>query len=418
MASGVSLKSCENTAAIGPTSICSIPHGSDHRSRGRTHRAPPSSPSRACVARGAVDVLAVRRRRATGVDEGALLGRHDADEPVRGHVGDLRVVPVEEVVDRELPVARDHELLDAGHDLEVAAQHHEVDREPRRRPEVVVERRRGRVHRCEDEALVRVELRDLAEPVLGAVELVVVQLRHPGDADEAAVEAIGPPVVGAHEDLGVALLGAADRVATMSAGVEEALDAAVLLAHDEHVVAPDRRSKKSPAFGIWRLVAQELPRPAEDQLHLLLEDVRVAEDPSIDLARARSRRACRRRRGSMTSCTSSSRSKVRRGPGRMENGGSVDGTASLPLSDIRVVDLTIAQGRAPVRAPARRLGRRRRARRAAGRSLPARGGSDARNLHRNKRTVDARPEGRRRGSRACYGSPIAPTSSSRTCVPR
>ena len=32
-----------------------------------------------------------------------------------------------------------------------------------------------------------------------------------------------------------------------------------------------------------RLLTHELPRPPEDQLHLLLEDVRVAEYPAIDL---------------------------------------------------------------------------------------------------------------------------------------
>ena len=70
----------------------------------------------------------------------------------------------------------------------------------------------------------------------------------------------------------------------------------------------------------------------------------------------------------------------------MENGGSVDGTGSLPLDDIRVVDLTIARagpqcvrqladwGADVVRIehPADPAGV---------------GGSDARNLHRNKRTV-------------------------------
>ena len=78
----------------------------------------------------------------------------------------------------------------------------------------------------------------------------------------------------------------------------------------------------------------------------------------------------------------------------MENGGSVDGTAALPLSDIKVVDLTIARagpqcvrqladwGADVVRVehPADPAGV---------------GGSDARNLHRNKRSVplDLKAEG-------------------------
>ena len=51
------------------------------------------------------------------------------DQAHRRHVGDLGVIPVEDVVDSELPVAVDDELLDAGDDLDVTGRD-QVDAEP------------------------------------------------------------------------------------------------------------------------------------------------------------------------------------------------------------------------------------------------------------------------------------------------
>ena len=92
----------------------------------------------------------------------------------------------------------------------------------------------------------------------------------------------------------------------------------------------------------------------------------------------------------------------------------MDGTGSLPLDDIRVVDLTIARagpqcvrqladwGADVVRVepPSDPAGVR---------------GSDARNLHRNKRTValDLKADGAIEHAAPAHRS--APTSSSRTC---
>src|SRR4051812_3419806 len=105
-----------------------------------------------------------------------------------------------------------------------------------------------------------------------------------GDADEIAGQVVGPAVVRAHEDLGVAFLGATHCIAAVRTRVQQRLDAAVLLANRQHVVATDGRLEE--VAGLWNLalVAQELPRPAEDQVQLALEDLLVAEDASIDLA--------------------------------------------------------------------------------------------------------------------------------------
>ncbi len=155
-----------------------------------------------------------------------------------------------------------------------------------RRPvgaEVVLERWCGWVHGGEDETVITGDLRDLTEAVLGHVEIALVEAVESRNADQVAGEVVGPPVIRAHEDLGVALVGAAHRVSAVRAGVEQTLDRAVLLTDREDVVETNRRLEEVPGLGDLRLVAKELPGPAEDELHLGVEDLLVAEDPPIDL---------------------------------------------------------------------------------------------------------------------------------------
>jgi hypothetical protein len=138
--------------------------------------------------------------------------------------------------------------------------------------------------RREDEALVGRELGDgrKAETVL--VHLAGIEVLVAGDPDEPSVDTVRPPVVRAQEALGVALLGATDRVTAVHAGVQHGPDAAVLLPHDQHVVPAHHGREEIARLRDLRLVAQEQPRAAEDLLHLALEDRRVAVDPPIHLA--------------------------------------------------------------------------------------------------------------------------------------
>src|SRR5919109_1019977 len=69
----------------------------------------------------------------------------------------------------------------------------------------------------------------------------------------------------------------------MRAGVEERLDGSVLLPDGQDVVSTDRRFEEVAGLRDLALVAEELPGTPEDQLHLLLEDVLVAEDATVDL---------------------------------------------------------------------------------------------------------------------------------------
>ena len=232
--------------------------------------------------RGDRQLLTRRRLCAADVDGHVRIGGDDPRRH-RRHVRDLRVVPVEEVVDRELPVAVDDELLDAGDDLDVPPQRDQVDAQPAGRAEVVLEPRGRRVERREDEAVVALELRDLAKAKLAHVEIALVELVDPGDADEVPADVVRPPVVRAHEGLGVAFVGSAHRVAAVHARVQEAPDAAVLLPDREDVVEPHGRLDEVARLGDLRLVAEELPRSAEDELHLGIEDVGIAEDPAVDL---------------------------------------------------------------------------------------------------------------------------------------
>src|SRR5262249_8347076 len=77
---------------------------------------------------------------------------------------------------------------------------------------------------------------------------------------------------------GIALVGPADRVASMRARVEHRLDRSVLLPDHEDVVAVHDRLDEVTPLGDLGFVAQEQPRAPGDQLHLPLEDRRVRVD--------------------------------------------------------------------------------------------------------------------------------------------
>ena len=150
--------------------------------------------------------------------------------------------------------------------------------------EELVERRRLRVQGGEDEALVAVDLRRVDQAPVLAVELLVVDVLEAGDADEVALQVVGPAVVGAHERGRVALFGPADGVAAVAAGVQQDLGLPSLSRTTMTRSSPMKVMKKSPGFGIWRLVGHEVPGAREDVLELELVDVLVGEDPAVDEA--------------------------------------------------------------------------------------------------------------------------------------
>ena len=157
----------------------------------------------------------------------------------RGPVRHADVVPVVDVVDGEFPVAAHAVLLHAVQELHLALRRHEVDAEPSDPTEVVLEWRRRRVERREDEAVVARDLGRRRHPPSPLIEVAPVEdilLRH---ADERAVEVEAPAVIRAHEALRVADLGPAHLVAPVRAGVEQHTDRAVPPPHGDDLVLAD-----------------------------------------------------------------------------------------------------------------------------------------------------------------------------------
>src|SRR5581483_3304717 len=195
----------------------------------------------------------------------------------------LRMVPVKQVVNRDLPVAFDHELLDPRNHLHVPAQRDQVETEPAGRTQKLLERRRTRIVRAEDEPLVRGDLRDLRKPAALLVELAAVEDVEAGNAVQLPVDPIRPSVVRTQKAPRIALLRPAHGVAAMRARVEHRPYRAVALAHHQHVVAPHHRLEKVARLRNLRLVTKKQPRAREYPLHLQLEDLRIAVDAAVNL---------------------------------------------------------------------------------------------------------------------------------------
>ena len=92
-----------------------------------------------------------------------------------------------------------------------------------------------------------------------------------GDADQLSIGVEGPGVVEALEDLGVALIAAADQCAPVRTGIEEHLYLAVLVAGKEKRAACYGAAAVVSRVLHFGLVSQVYPAPVEDQFPFLLE---------------------------------------------------------------------------------------------------------------------------------------------------
>ena len=88
------------------------------------------------------------------------------------------------------------------------------------------------------------------------------------DADQRAVGAVGPPVVGAADRLAAVAAALAQPGGPVAADVAEGAGLAVLAAHDEHRLGPTCTVRKRAGPGEVRDVAPELPGTGEDGLLL------------------------------------------------------------------------------------------------------------------------------------------------------
>ena len=183
---------------------------------------------------------------------------------------------------RHLPVRRDAPLLEGGEHFEAGvfavARLGHVAHGLGEGPQVILERRCLPVPGRPQRAVVVLELRDLDQAPLPAVELAVVRVRvvDAVGADKLPSGVVGPGVEGAGEHEPVALVVAADLLTPVPTRVEEGPDLVVLaVAHEDDFLGAHARDHEVPGVGNQALVADEQPAASEDLLQLLLEDVRV-----------------------------------------------------------------------------------------------------------------------------------------------
>ncbi len=197
---------------------------------------------------------------------------------------DLDVVPVEEVVDRQLPIALRPVLAHAVQELDLAPGGHQVDAEAAHPAEVLLERRRRWIEGRENEAAVARHLGGGCEPPSLAIQVAAVEDVLAAHADQRAVEVVTPAVVGADEARGVAEFRPADAVAPMRTGIQQDVDAAVAPAHNNHFVLADPVREEVARLGELGLVAHEVPSPGEDALEFQFVHVLVGEGGAVEQA--------------------------------------------------------------------------------------------------------------------------------------
>src|SRR6516162_6789654 len=103
--------------------------------------------------------------------------------------------------------------------------------------------------------------------------------RHP---DELAVVAVVPAVIDAHEPAGVALALGADHGAAMPAGVEQAMELALLVAAEDHRPAGDLARAKIARILQFGSVSDVDPAAAENARHFLAQDFFRDQDFAVE----------------------------------------------------------------------------------------------------------------------------------------
>src|SRR3546814_525698 len=96
----------------------------------------------------------------------------------------LDVIPVEEIIDRDLPVAVDDILLNTIHNFDGAVRHEQAKANAADLTQIIMERWRIRIERREIEAVDMIYLRRLGEAPLRFVKALAVISRHSRNADQ------------------------------------------------------------------------------------------------------------------------------------------------------------------------------------------------------------------------------------------
>src|SRR4030095_2026905 len=215
----------------------------------------------------------------------ALAAGADADHVHRA-VAHAVVAVAREVLCGELPVTRDEPLMHAADHLGAALatvpgveEQVEVELVA---AEIVEEGRSGGVPRRPDRTFVILQLGDLDQPPLAAIELRAIRVLEERHAHQRAVRRVAPAVVGAHELDRVALVVAADLHPAMAAGIQEDPDPPRPVATEDDRLLAHGRHEEVPGAWDLALVTDEEPGPDEDLFLLLSVDLLVHEDLAAD----------------------------------------------------------------------------------------------------------------------------------------
>src|SRR5271156_4046679 len=183
------------------------------------------------------------------------------------------------VFSRELPIARHDPFMHAADDLDTALaaikEHVEI---PLHLAEIIVQRRCRGVESGEPQPLVIVELRYWSKAPVLAIQFVVVGLLQIRHASEPPVIAVGPAVIGAGKGGGIAGIGAAQPVATMTAYIQKSVNLPRCIAHHQNRVLAHIGGEEIARLRDLALVAQIEPAAGEDPLQLLLVNPALDED--------------------------------------------------------------------------------------------------------------------------------------------
>ncbi|HXC14552.1 MAG TPA: hypothetical protein VNV39_17165 [Stellaceae bacterium] len=201
-------------------------------------------------------------------------------------MADIVIAVAAEILRREFPVARHAPFLDAAQDLRTT-----VAAVPAveglveivgKIAEIFGEGGGRRVPGGPDRALVVAKLRDLDETPLRPVEGRVVGLAEIGHADQPAVGAVAPAVIGAGENGGVALVVAAHLHPAMPARIQKDVDfAGAVAAQDDGFLAHPRDEEVAGVRDL-AVVADKEPSAGEQPLLLLLVDRLVDKNLAAD----------------------------------------------------------------------------------------------------------------------------------------
>ena len=197
-------------------------------------------------------------------------------------VHEAEMVAVTVVLGQRLPVRRAAMLHPAGGELDLAGRR-EIARaidQPGRRSQMLGERN----------ARVGQHVRALVEGRVAA------GVRH---AEQLAGDVVGPAVIRAGERPRAAAVGRTHHRAPVHAAVHEDGDVAVLAAHHDDRLGPDATGDEVARARDLAVVADEDPSPAEDPLHLVVEDAWIGVERGVDAIVVHQRRVVDRsvRRG-------------------------------------------------------------------------------------------------------------------------